>query len=521
MRYQSFSFQEFGGGLNLRDKVDTVAPDQAIDALNVRFTERGAIQPRYGYEEATASELTNRAESLSPFYQGTETRQLLAGCGTRLEALNNKFEVIQSATGLKKGPWTFARVGQPNAEVAYTGNGEDTLRKWDGEAWSVPTATVNGEEGKAMPKGKYLCVQPSYNRLVVAGFETQSGGPNGAESSPSHVYFSEPGNPEGYESTAYVQLTPGDGERITGICAWREMVFVFKESQFFVFYGNSVDEEEGTPIFNYRSVTTGTGLAAPRSLCVDRTGVYFVDHTGVYRTTGQEPELVSSLIEPIFTGNPSSFYTGGILKQAQITECCAFFWENRLYLSFPVETVNTRTLTYSPLYGWWSLTDLPCAAITIFDAGQRDEMIFAASSGAKKLYKRFPTYTNDAGAGFKQFWRQGWFDLENPDVKKIRATKIWGSGKVSMGMQHDFKQSVGTLNLIDMESEVVDEWGGTEWGEGEWAVPSGLIGAERRVSIRGTAFSTYFQNETKDQEWSVHRLEELVPNVRDPAVVTA
>jgi hypothetical protein len=34
----------------------------------------------------------------------------------------------------------------------YAGNGADTLRRWDGAAWTAPTATVNGTAASAMPK---------------------------------------------------------------------------------------------------------------------------------------------------------------------------------------------------------------------------------------------------------------------------------------------------------------------------------------------------------------------------------
>jgi hypothetical protein len=43
-----FQFTNFAGGLNLRDKADVVENTEAIDLLNVTFTERGAIRQRDG-----------------------------------------------------------------------------------------------------------------------------------------------------------------------------------------------------------------------------------------------------------------------------------------------------------------------------------------------------------------------------------------------------------------------------------------------------------------------------------------
>jgi hypothetical protein len=66
--YQPYAFADFSGGINLRDKSDTVGDKEAIDLLNVTFTERGAIRQRDGYADLTTADLTNRVDSLAPFY---------------------------------------------------------------------------------------------------------------------------------------------------------------------------------------------------------------------------------------------------------------------------------------------------------------------------------------------------------------------------------------------------------------------------------------------------------------------
>src|SRR4051812_31404112 len=99
-KYASFPQQGFGAGLNLRDKPDSSSPAECIDALNVAFTERGAIEQRAGYDSFAASALTNRVASLEAFYTTSGTKQLLAGCGTRLEALSTAGAVVDSETGL-------------------------------------------------------------------------------------------------------------------------------------------------------------------------------------------------------------------------------------------------------------------------------------------------------------------------------------------------------------------------------------------------------------------------------------
>src|SRR4051812_10200711 len=134
--YQPYAFADFSGGLNLRDKADAVGDKDAIDLLNVTFTEHGAIRQRDGYADITTSDLTNRVDSLSPFYTVAGQRQIIAGCGTRLEALDNVGAVVAAKTGLAGGPYSFARFASPGNEYVYAANGTDTLQRWDGASWT-------------------------------------------------------------------------------------------------------------------------------------------------------------------------------------------------------------------------------------------------------------------------------------------------------------------------------------------------------------------------------------------------
>jgi hypothetical protein len=525
--FTSYPFQGFGKGLNLLDKPDAVDPAECIDVLNCTFTDRGAIEQRPGYDNLTGA-LTNRVESLEAFYTSGGTKQLLAGCGTRLEAISTGGTIVASATGLSNaGPHDFARFGGPNTETAFAGNGTDTIRKWNGTEWTAPTATVNGEAGKAMPKAGFLCVQSPDNRLVATGFDTTTGGPNGATSSPSHVYFSNAGEPEHWETTGTtehpnnsIQLTPGDGEAIQGCIAWQNFVFVFKESKFFVFYGNSVDGS-GDPIFNYRPVDNGIGCVSPRTICADRNGVYFMGRLGVYRTTGQNPELISRPVEPIWTGDASAFYTGGVLAHSAITACAATIHEEQLYLAFPTESTNNRILVYDPRAEWWSLYNIPASALTPFRIGAQAELAFGYATGAKEIGRYGPSFTNDDGSAIESHWRSGWFDLSNPDVKTLAASKVWGTGKVSYGLGHDFYSGNGTTDILNLTDTTSTQWNESTWGGGTWAEPRGLIQKRRRRAVRGTTFSVYFTNVALNQPWSVHRIDHLLRETRKPSTVDA
>src|SRR5262245_19164836 len=251
--YRAFDFKDFSGGLNLRDKSDAVGDKQAIDLLNVTFTDRGAIRQRDGYVDLTLSDLAARIDSMAAHYTTAGLRQLILGCGTRLDAIDHTGAVLASQTGLTKGPWNFAQFGDPTRELVYCANGADPLVRWNGAAWSLGTALakVNGATGQAMPKAGAVCVTASVpgstsgtnasNRLIATAYGTQpSAGPGGTQSTPSRVHFSNAGQPEEWEESGaagppqlgrnYIDLTPGDGEYIVAAVTWRELVFIFKQT---------------------------------------------------------------------------------------------------------------------------------------------------------------------------------------------------------------------------------------------------------------------------------------------------
>ena len=501
---------DFGDGLNLKSKADAVGPGEAIDLMNVIFTDRGAVQQRAGYNDLNGTELTNRPLSLEAFYTASGTKQVLAGCDTRLEALSTAGAVVASATGkTTAGIHDFCRFGQPNSEYAYVGNGIDILSRWDGATWTTVASS---------PKAGALCVTPTSNRMVATRYTTTTGGPAATTSSPSHVYFSGAGTPEVWGATDYVQLTPGDGEKIQACIAWREYVFVFKESKFFVFTGEGTTST-GAAVFNYRIVDTGVGLVAPRAVSATENGVYFASRNGVYITTGGEPAKLSSPIDPIFLGGAEDYFTGGVLDHAKIADLAMGNWRDQIFLSYSTGgSYNERTLVFDTNDGWWSLWNVPANSLATFRRSNVEELVFGYATGTRTVGYYNDSLTNDDGAAISSHWRGGYQDFGILENKKVRQQKAWGSGVVSCAVSADYETGTGNSTVFDFSDASATTWSGSTWGGGTWARPAALNVGHRRIALRGTVFSTYFANETLNQDWSVHRLEHHIASPRQPTV---
>jgi hypothetical protein len=510
----------FGGGLNLAAKATLRDETVALDALNVTFEDIGSGRQRPGYQRLNASALTNPGASISAYYETGGTKQLLVGCGTRLEALSTAGAVVDSETGLTDAPWQFARFSAPNAEAAYAGNGTDTLRKWDGSTWTAPTATVDGVAAQAMPLGGLLAVDSDSNRLVVSGFSTTTGGPDATASSPSTVYWSEPGNPEVYNTDNTIDLRPGDGERITAIGAFRGQVFIFKETAYWVFYGESTTSTGGIQ-FDFRPVETGVGCVGPRALAVGPDGLYFMSRDGIYRTTGGNPTLLSDRVSPIWRGDASIHYQGGTLNTAEIDVCSLEWWDSRVYAAFPADASdeNNRVLVFDTRLGWWSLYDFPAADFTVFRVSDDEELLFPYSSaGSGNYVARFQgkgtTFARDdlvsdgsGGTATVARWRTGWTDIGHPAKKYMSSWMIWGTGGLTFRVFKDFSNSEVLSEILSLSPPPLFWDASLTWDTDLSWGPTEVV-ADRYVpgGLNGTYFSFSFTNDTADQNFSIHRL---------------
>lgn len=328
------TFRAFGG-LRLDVPVDEVGANEATYLRDVDWDGSiGRLRSRYGFQKLKSSEATGEYKALFPHSSlrllatkriSSESLKLVAIDKTGTE----QAEKTLTATAAKA---TFAHLGTPSASYTYmrTNTSSQKVVRFDGSAFTEPTATVNGEVLKEMPKAALMVAWPAGgNRLVVANTGSE-GGPNKAASSNSHVWFSDAGDAESWHTVApeanYVQLSPGDGEEITALCVYGGQLFAFKETKFFVFYGVGSDEE-GAPEFAFREVSLGEGTRLSRTsaelldetsdqiACSTPNGVYFAASDGIWVTTGGAPVKVSGPLYPLeetvsFEGPMAEFLDG-------------------------------------------------------------------------------------------------------------------------------------------------------------------------------------------------------------------
>jgi hypothetical protein len=421
------SFTKFGG-LRLDAPVDEVPSDQAIDMLDVDWEGQtdGGIRPRDGASKVTA------VAAVYPYFalwRHSDTR-LLASTAAANVAIEPGGAVQKSRPA--EGVPIYASLGTPSASYTYMANKGHGISRYDGTNFTPSVkATVDGVGEKAMPDSRYIAawtLGDRANRLVFANTGS-TGGPGGAASSVSHVWFSENGSPESFESTAYDQLSVGDGEEITGMVEWSGQLFVFKRTRMFVFYGVDTDEE-GKPIFRRKTFDLpsphfGGSTNGGQRVVAAKDGVYFVCQDGVYVSNGGPPGKASNALlaldVPRAIPGPAAA-TFGDTRWLDFTQL--FYFRSRLYV-----IGEDLTLVYDMDRGEWLVwkTAITSMASWNADSGGPDYLYF---SSGKNIYRFDPAAESDPTVEMEPRWQSGFYDLGSQDEKEMVGVRAFGSGTI-------------------------------------------------------------------------------------------
>jgi hypothetical protein len=142
--------QGWAGGVNARDSIATIGPDEARRLENMVLDEKGGANKRLGTQSnGTFGVGADRAISLYTFYRANQVPQVLMHTtGGKLYYTNdptaNPVVWTQIATGLSgTQPFSFETF---NSKCYFT-NGVDSYASWDGA-----TYTTFG----SAPKGRYI-----------------------------------------------------------------------------------------------------------------------------------------------------------------------------------------------------------------------------------------------------------------------------------------------------------------------------------------------------------------------------
>lgn len=444
------------GGLDLRDPEDATG---SPDLLNVRFNKQAGVLDR-----KPGTTLIGSLDHYYPnamYWSEATSRLFVAGAGTglssnyiRAETLAGSSTAVTTSYGAGPVPWSIvdAYGGSSPTPAVYFANGTDYLVRYRSGTLTTLSASCSTKTSaetsfsaysRAAPKPRALCVQMPDKRLVAAGV---AAGPNGA--TPGHssvVYFSQPDDGEKWDETDYVDLGY-DGQGITAAVSWGSLVFVFKKTRLFVFYGNSTDADGGT-VFNYRTIDNAfpgnDSDIMVGQICVAPDGLYIWTASGVFFTNGGTPRLVSEPIQRMFNSTVSG-YSPTANNFATVGNGTGFALYNK-------GTMYWTGIGASGVY-WYTLTDGNWSRWNANGYGLATNSDTLYTAGLTGIYSMSDSVTTINGTAFSSYYTSPYSTLGSPGVEKtIRQTAFHGSGTIDVSwgkdlQSHGYARSVTMLN---------------------------------------------------------------------------
>lgn len=420
------------GGLDLVSSPDSSG---CIDLLNVDFGKRGALRSRDGLSKFNAVANASDFVDAQVWERPVDGAIVITADSTHLRAYSSGGVVANDSAGTN----TFLSIATLGTAAAgpYCYINGTGLRRFDGTNFTAPA-------GLAGVTAQFLAVQAPSNRLVAAWTGT---------SERSRVKFSNALDPETFTAGDHVDLTPNDGEEITGAASYKGHLYVFKHNRYAFFYGNSVNPTGGTD-FNYTMVD-GVG-AEIGAVATGPDGVYFVSRDGIYVAEGTSRRKISGPLEPLFVeglGSDTFFQAATRVRRPSLYGTARpIVWGTRVM--FPVWTASTTTLilVYHTDTGRWSVWDFNSAfaQASDYDAlrpvgilpGTTTTLpasLWVHRSSDAHIYKSDTTVATDNGTVFESRYRTGFSDLGYPGREKdIDGTRLWGTGTVAVSGSRDF-----------------------------------------------------------------------------------
>lgn len=465
--------QGFMGGVNVRDAVNQLQPDEARTIENMVLDERGGATKRTGCtSQGTFGAGTDRAISLYTFYRGSGVPQVLmhTSGGTlyyTVDPTANPVVWTQIATGLS----TTVRMSfETFNSKCYFGNGVDAFASWDGTTYTAyPSA----------PKGRYL-------RLYKDAMWI-----SGVTGLPDRVYSSAPGDPETWPVATWVDIAKGDGDLMTALATDGLYLITFKRNRTFIIFDAAT--------MSNRVIDYEKGCEGHFTLVQFETAIYFLSRHGFCEYLGDSPSrFISYKLDPMFDPN--------IINLNALATSWAYSTGTRIGWAIP-EAGQTRPsilVEYYPRLGQisqYTLTRglgpfafmrIPAGVFTLYRSGTV-EFLYGGHNTANKLLWIYSSSGTDDGVPFQGLLETGAYDFGNADLTTyIHRLRVLGRGKFTVQIKRNFETGVNKSYSVDLSASI-DTWNPTDlWGVGSWGPDSNLKERIVNTDVYGRKFTFRF-----------------------------
>jgi hypothetical protein len=445
-----FELGSFAGGVNVRDALNSLAPDELRKGENIILDERGAGAKRLGcISQGTFGVGADRIISSYTFYRtGAVPQVLIHTSAGKLYYTNdpsaNPITWVQITTGLSTSvPMGFETFNGK----CYMGDGVSNYASWDGTTYTTFASA---------PKGRLLRVWK--DTMWISGIP----------GTPDRTYSSDPGDAETFGVSSWVDMGKGDGDSSIALATDGTFLIFSKREKIYVMYD---------PVtFANRIADAEKGSESHNSWIHFDAQMYFVSRRGICQWRGDAPAIPISLkVDPIFRPD--------ILNINALTNSWGYAYENRVGWALPEvgQTIPTLQLEYYPRLvqkagqpGPFMFQRLPASVFVRVRSGT-SEVLYAAHNTTNKMLWVFAPNGTDDGTTIQALLETGMFDLGHPAKSKyVRRLRFLGRGKFQVQILRNFQASAAFFYTVDL-SAVADTWSvGDSWGVGQWG-PEAIV----------------------------------------------
>lgn len=267
------------------------------------------------------------------------------------------------------------------------------------------------------------------NKLFCAGFSL----------TPSTVWFSDTGEPEGFQLANNFEVRTNDADVLTAMKAYATRLYLFKRNSLHALLGDNPAN------FSLQEVTLNYGALNNRSALVYEDTLVFLDRKGVMIYNGAKPECLSDKVQPFFDRmNYNVALNTAVMAHDKL--------RNQLVVGIPIDgaTLNNITIVYDYLAKAWTTHKgySPSVFATVQGYNNTKNLFYGSYSGTINWFG--PSFISDNGVGFTSYFKPRFLhDMGDSVQKQFRRLYINADTTgATYTMPINFFQDYGTSTVL-------------------------------------------------------------------------
>lgn len=298
----------------------------------------------------------------------------------------------------------------------------DPPKKWNG------TDAVE-ELGGTPPHAQYVAIHHNYVFMART------------LANPNRLYFSEVLNFDSWPVLNFIDVSPNDGDWITGLMPYDDYLIIAKNRSIWLLMGT------GPSDFEVRRIHDGVGCVAPRSLTKMAQSFVFASSEGYYMSDLSQEVLLSERLKETWRG----------LNQRRLNQIAAIYYDHKLRIDVPngSSTINNLRIVYDTIQKALSLEEFSDHASCYAKFTEAGHEILLYGHSTEGQVSRADYGTTDDGEPLAMAWGTKYFNFGSSAIeKKLRYLYLVVIPSASANTLNVYLVVNGVRQDVPMEVEI-------------------------------------------------------------------